>query len=207
MRAPRGRQPIEDIVTIAAHLCADKPGRRVCHRLCQQVDAVHIEFQFYGRPDLHSHDRDPRVTSRLLCSLGYMVVRKRLPVKGYYRSSDCVHRRHRSMQCISPALNTVGFYQLTKVAVAPTLLIMESISRRQAPKLSRFRCASWWCVRWHRNGHRIRQTSRHQSARNYGRHSIRDRVGAVWHLDRRHDETAPMSLPCSCLSSSCRGRR
>jgi solute carrier family 35, member E3 len=37
---------------------------------------------------------------------------------------------------VSLALNTVGFYQLTKIAIAPTVLLMESVSRRQFPDVN-----------------------------------------------------------------------
>lgn len=34
---------------------------------------------------------------------------------------------------VSLALNTVGFYQLTKIAIAPTVLVMDALSRRRLP--------------------------------------------------------------------------
>lgn len=47
---------------------------------------------------------------------------------------------------ISLALNTVGFYQLTKIAIAPAVLIIESVSSRQVPELRLTACIIVVCL-------------------------------------------------------------
>ena len=47
---------------------------------------------------------------------------------------------------VSLQLNTVGFYQLTKIAIAPTMLLMESAARRQAPSTGIAVCVGVVCV-------------------------------------------------------------
>lgn len=47
---------------------------------------------------------------------------------------------------VSLALNTVGFYQLTKIAVAPTVLVFESLAQQRAPNLRVCACVSLVCI-------------------------------------------------------------
>jgi solute carrier family 35, member E3 len=47
---------------------------------------------------------------------------------------------------VSLALNTVGFYQITKIATAPTVLLMESITQRRAPKPHICACVAVICA-------------------------------------------------------------
>jgi solute carrier family 35 protein E3 len=47
---------------------------------------------------------------------------------------------------VSLAVNTVGFYQLTKIAIAPTVLLMDAVSRRQVPDAKVAICVMVVCI-------------------------------------------------------------
>jgi solute carrier family 35 protein E3 len=72
------------------------------------------------------------LVARVLCILG-VIDRKRLPA--HASISLAVAFAGYVVFCnVSLALNTVGFYQLTKIAIAPTVLIMEAVGQRRLPE-------------------------------------------------------------------------
>lgn len=72
------------------------------------------------------------LVARVLCILG-AIDRKRLPA--HASISLAVSFTGYIVLCnVSLALNTVGFYQLTKIAIAPTVLIMEAVGQRRFPE-------------------------------------------------------------------------
>lgn len=74
------------------------------------------------------------LTSCVLCNLG-IIVRKQLP-KRAVASLAGAFAGYIVLCNVSLQRNTVGFYQLTKIMIAPTVLVMGAIAHRRAPSLS-----------------------------------------------------------------------
>jgi len=72
------------------------------------------------------------LVSRVLCAIS-VIPRKPLPTRAKIALAG-TFTGYIVLCNLSLALNTVGFYQLSKIAVAPTVLLIEAVARRQAPE-------------------------------------------------------------------------
>lgn len=84
------------------------------------------------------------LTARALCGLG-IITRKPLPKRAVV-SLAAAFTGYIVMCNVSLKLNTVGFYQLTKIAIAPVVLVMESMMHRRAPSPSVTMCVLVVCA-------------------------------------------------------------
>jgi solute carrier family 35, member E3 len=84
------------------------------------------------------------LVSRVLCAIG-VIPRKTLP-KGAKIALAGAFTGCIVLGNLSLALNTVGFYQLSKIAVAPTVLLIEAVARRRAPEPKVSICLIFVCL-------------------------------------------------------------
>lgn len=84
------------------------------------------------------------LAAQLLSRAG-LIVPKRLPRRAVIALAGAF-TGYIVLSNISLAANTVGFYQLTKIAIAPTILVMDSVQHRSVPPLSVTLCVVLVCV-------------------------------------------------------------
>lgn len=84
------------------------------------------------------------VAARLLRAAGF-ITPKRLPRRAVLALA-AAFTGYIVLCNVSLALNTVGFYQLTKIAIAPTVLLMEAVGRRQVPDAKVSACVAIVCL-------------------------------------------------------------
>jgi solute carrier family 35, member E3 len=84
------------------------------------------------------------LTARVLCRLG-IIKRKPLPRRAVVALAGAF-AGYIVLCNVSLQLNTVGFYQLTKIAIAPTVLVLEAVAQRRRPALSVTLCVLVVCA-------------------------------------------------------------
>jgi solute carrier family 35 protein E3 len=72
------------------------------------------------------------LTAKALCLAG-IITPKKLPKRAVVALASAF-TGYIVLCNVSLALNTVGFYQLTKIAIAPTVLIMDALAQRRMPR-------------------------------------------------------------------------
>lgn len=83
-------------------------------------------------------------TIRLLCVAG-LITPKKLPRRPVLALAGAF-TGYIVLCNVSLFLNTVGFYQLTKIAIAPTVLIIDAVFTRKIPRVSVTACVGLVCV-------------------------------------------------------------
>jgi solute carrier family 35, member E3 len=84
------------------------------------------------------------LAARILSEVG-VITRKRLPRRSTLALASAF-AGYIILCNASLSLNTVGFYQLTKIAIAPTVMIMQAISQRRYPPVNISVCVLTACV-------------------------------------------------------------
>jgi solute carrier family 35 protein E3 len=84
------------------------------------------------------------ITIRLLCVAG-LITPKKLPRRPVLALAGAF-TGYIVLCNVSLFLNTVGFYQLTKIAIAPTVLIIDAVLTHKIPRLNVTACVGLVCV-------------------------------------------------------------
>lgn len=84
------------------------------------------------------------VAARALCAAG-VITPKPLPRRSVIALA-AAFTGYIVLCNVSLLVNTVGFYQLTKIAIAPTVMIMEAVAQRQLPPLNVAACVAVVCL-------------------------------------------------------------
>lgn len=84
------------------------------------------------------------IASRSLRAVG-LIAPKKLPLRAVVALA-AAFTGYIVLCNVSLAVNTVGFYQLTKIAIAPTVLLMDAVSRRQVPDVKVAICVMVVCI-------------------------------------------------------------
>jgi len=84
------------------------------------------------------------LAARALCSAG-IIVPKKLPRRAVVSLAGAF-TGYIVLCNVSLFVNTVGFYQLTKIAIAPTVMIMEAVAQRRMPPPNIAACVLVVCM-------------------------------------------------------------